>query len=352
MTGERVGIGFIGCGLIARSHARGLAAVEGAEVVAVHDVDGARAHAFALDVAGSSAAVVGSAEAVIAAADAVYVCTWTADHAEAVAAVAAAGKPVFCEKPLAVDLATATAMTDAVTGAGVVNQVGLVLRHSPAFRLLHHAVTTDATGSLLSIVFRDDQYLPTQGMYDSTWRADRTKAGAGTLLEHSIHDLDLLRWMMGPIRAVSARSRADHGLDGIDDQTSVLLEATSGAQAVLVSVWHDVLSRPSQRRVEVFCRDSVLTLAGDWLGPVTIEAAGGGGWPGGLGTTVEGAALDRMAADVDGMGTNPDADFVDAVRAGRAAHPDFAVALEAHRLVDAAYASAADDGRPVTIAAL
>ncbi len=337
-----IGVGFVGCGLIARSHARRLAEVEGVEVVAVHDLDGARAHAFALDVAGRSSVVVDGPAAVIAASDVVYVCTWTAAHPEVVVAAAEAGRPVFCEKPLAVDLATATAMTRAVTSAGVVNQVGLVLRASPAFRWLHHVTVEADLGPLMSIVFRDDQYLPTQGMYRSTWRGDRDKAGAGTLLEHSIHDLDLLRWMMGPIRSVSAHTAEFHGLDGIEDQASVLLEATSGAQAALVSVWHDVLSRPSQRRVEVFRQRGVATLGGDWSGPVSVEVEGGT-------DTLEGPALARRAADLDGLGVNPDAAFIAAVRAGRPAHPDFAVALEAHRLADAAYRSAADDGRPVAL---
>ncbi len=340
-----IAIGFIGCGLIARSHARRVQAAPGAEIVAAFDLDPDRTAAFARDHARpATGAAMTSAEAVIEASDAVYVCTWTAAHPELVAAVAAAGKPVFCEKPLAVDLATAEAMTSAVTAAGIVNQVGLVLRHSPAFRWLqHHATVTDG-GTLMNVVFRDDQYLPTQGMYGSTWRGDRTKAGAGTLLEHSIHDLDLLRWMMGPIASVSATTGAVHGLDGIDDRASALLVATSGAQATLTSVWHDVLSRPSQRRVEVFRLDSVLTLEGDWSGPVSIETS----------TSIDLLERDELrsaAAAIDGLADDPDASFVEAVRRGEPAYPDFGVAMEAHRLADAAYRSAADGGRPVALRA-
>ena len=334
-------IGFIGCGLIARSHARGLAAVDGVEIVAVFDLDPGRTTAFASEHA-SPAAVVSSPEEVIASADAVYVCTWTAAHPEFVEAVATAGKPVFCEKPLAVDLAAAQAMTDAVVKAGVVNQVGLVLRNSPAFRWVHQQLVDPAAGQLMNIVFRDDQYLPTQGLYGSTWRGDRTKAGAGTLLEHSIHDLDLLRWMMGPIATVTASMGTVHGLDGIDDQASVLLVATSGAQATLTSVWHDVLSRPSQRRVELFCLNAVLSLVGDWSGPVSIETSESV-------RSVENTELTDAAFAGDGLGSNADAAFIDAVRTGEPAYPDFTVALEAHRLADAAYRSAADGGQPVDL---
>jgi UDP-N-acetyl-2-amino-2-deoxyglucuronate dehydrogenase len=218
-----------------------------------------------------------------------------------------------------------------------------VLRHSPSFRWLHHQVTATGAGPLMNVVFRDDQYLPVQGLYGSTWRADRAKAGAGALFEHSIHDLDLLRWMMGPIRSVSARIGAVHGLDGIDDQASVLLEAVSGAQATLTSVWHDVLSRPSQRRVEAFCQGAVFTLCGDWQGPVSTERQGTEPVP------IEGMTLTEAAAAIDGLGVNPDAGFLDAIRGPRPAYPDFAVALEAHRLADAAYRSAAADGAPVLV---
>jgi 4-hydroxybenzoate polyprenyltransferase len=51
---------------------------------------------------------------------------------------------------------------------------------------------------VLTVVFRDDQYLPVRGVYKSSWRGDVARAGAGTLLEHSIHDLDLLEWLLGP----------------------------------------------------------------------------------------------------------------------------------------------------------
>lgn len=339
-------VGFLGAGLIARSHARGLLDDDGVEISTVYDLDRRRADRFALDFASSTRASVADPEAVIEGSDAVYVCTWTVAHPELVRAIAEAGKPVFCEKPLAIDLAGAEAMLAAVTKASVVNQVGLVLRNSPSFRWLRHRLRSPEVGPIMNIVFRDDQYLPTQGLYESTWRGDRTKAGAGTLLEHSIHDFDLLRWMMGPIGSVSARVGTVHGIDGIDDQASALLVARTGAQATLTSVWHDVLSRPSQRRVEVICQRAVLTLAGDWRGPVSIEW---GASPVAEVEELEGDQLAATAAAMDGLGVNADAAFIDAIRRGEGAYPDFSIAVEAHRLADAAYRSAADQGRPVAL---
>ncbi|MFV0525432.1 MAG: Gfo/Idh/MocA family protein [Acidimicrobiales bacterium] len=334
-------IGFVGCGLIARAHAAGLDPVRGAVIGPVYDVDGERATRFAADVGGADTRVVGSVESVIDDCDAVYVCTWTAAHPGIVRAAAEAGRAVFCEKPLATGLAEATAMTETVTGAGVTNQVGLVLRGSPAFRWLINLLGRPEVGPVMNVVFRDDQYLPTQGMYGSVWRGDPARAGAGTLLEHSIHDLDLLRWMLGPITSVSALTGSTHGITGIEDQATVMLVSASGAQAALVSVWHEVLSRPSQRRVEVFCRDATITLEGDWWGPVGVE------WPDGETQRWAGEELAAVAADADGLAHSPDAGFVAAVAAGETAHPDFTVALAAHVLADAAYRSAASAGAPV-----
>ena len=84
---------------------------------------------------------------------------------------------VFCEKPVAVDAATVERMVAAVEAAGVVNQVGLVLRFLPSFRWLRHLIGDPRAGRVLAAVFRDDQYIPDQGIYGSTWRTDAARAG-------------------------------------------------------------------------------------------------------------------------------------------------------------------------------
>jgi predicted dehydrogenase len=337
-----VRVGFLGGGFIATYHARMLHG-SGADhrIVAVHDPDVAKAEAFA---AASGAEVKPSVDEVVDAADAVYVCTWTAEHPALVARVAAAGRAVFCEKPLATDLAGALDMVDTVASAGVVNQVGLVLRDSPSMRWLRHLVADPAVGRIMAVVFRDDQYLPVQGIYGSDWRADPARAGAGTLLEHSIHDVDLLEWLGGEIVGVTAHSASFHGIDGIEDVVSATYRLAGGGAASLTSVWHDLLERPSQRRIEVLCERGFFALEGDVFGPVRWSR------PEGDDGTIEGA--DLLAALEDGVGPvrNPDGAFVEAVGAGGSAHPDFSAALRPHLLVDATYRSCANGGAPVAVA--
>ncbi len=338
-TPDRLRIGLVGCGLIGRFHARSLEQVaDRAELSLVFDIDRERADAFAHDF---SSTVADSAAHLVDSVDAVYVCTWTAAHDEIVSLAVAAGKPVFCEKPLATDLASARALTERVEQSEVINQVGLILRRSPAMRWVAQRLRSGVDGPVMSIVFRDDQYLPTQGTYASTWRGDVALAGAGALLEHSIHDIDLLDWWIGPITQVSAMTSHHHALDGIEDQATVLLRGADGAIATLSSTWHDVLERPSQRRIEILCRDGMLTVDGDWTGPVHWEGSGGSG-------SLEGREL-VAAVRSDGRTQNPDREFVDSVLAQTPAHPDMTVALRSQVLVDAAYRSAATGGSVIGI---
>lgn len=330
-----VRVGFLGAGLIATYHSKSLRrSAADAVWTGVHDPDRARAEAFAR---ASGAPLCTSENEVLDACDAVYICTWTSEHPRLVDAAVERGLAVFCEKPLATDLAGARGMAAAVERAEVVNQVGLVLRHSPAFNLLRHLAADPASGRVMSVVFRDDQFIPVQGHYGSTWRGDVALAGSGTLLEHSIHDIDMLEYVVGPIVSVSARSAEFHGITGIEDSVAVTLAFENGAVGSLVSIWHDLLERPSLRRVEVFCERAYLVLEGDWFGPVTWTRSGGDEGE------LSGEALVAEVARLGLPTGNPDGAFVESVAAGRPAHPDFATAVRAHEVADAIYRAAGDE---------
>jgi len=338
-----VRIGFLGAGLIATYHGKSLRR-SGADhvIAAVYDVDPERTASFAK---ASGAEPMASEEAVLDAVDAVYVCTWTSEHPRLVAAAVERGMPVFCEKPLATSLAAARAMAVGVAAAGVVNQVGLVLRSSPAFLELKHQIEDPRSGRVQAAVLRDDQFLPVQGMYGSTWRADPDKAGAGTMLEHSIHDVDALEWLLGPAVSVSARSSTFHGNLGIEDTVAVVMELGDGALVSLTSVWHQLLERPSLRRLEVICEHAFLAVEHDVLGPVTWTRPGEqGGLEGG---ELFGAVADRH----EGHAPNQDRGFVEAAASGEPGpHPDMQTALRAHTVVDSIYRSAEAGGEPVDVA--
>jgi predicted dehydrogenase len=307
----------------------------------VYDPDPQRAEQFAR-VSGHQ--VCTSEDEVLDGCDAVYVCSWTSEHPRLLDAALERGLAIFCEKPLATNLHDAEKMAEAAKSAGVVNQVGLVLRRSPAYLWARQLLDDPSAGRLMAIVFRDDQYIPIQGMYGSKWRADAALAGAGTLLEHSIHDVDMLRFLAGDIDTVCAHQSSFHGLPGIEDVATSTLRFANGASATLTSVWHDNLARSSLRRVELFCERRWIALEGDdWWGPVRwIDTDGSGG-------VLDGGELESAARGTIDDSLNPDVEFVKAALDGRPAWPDLTLAVEAHRVVDAMYRSAAAGGMPTHV---
>src|SRR4051794_40159841 len=340
--GDELRIGFLGAGLIATYHSKSLRR-SGAPVqrAGVYDPDIQRAKAFA---EASGHTVMQSEDEVLDTCDAVYVCTWTSEHAREIEKAVARRLAIFCEKPLAFDLETAQRMAMMVADSGVVNQVGLVLRRSPAYLWARHLIDDAVAGTVMGVVFRDDQFIPIQGHYGSTWRGDRDLAGSGTLLEHSIHDVDMLRFLVGEVAHISAHTTNFHGHDGIEDVATATLRFANGALGTLASIWHDNLARPSLRRVEVFCANRQVVITGDdWYGPVRWSDSDGTS-----GSLADEELVGAVAEMRDG-GDNPDGEFVRCAIAGIAATPDFADAVEAHRLVDAMYRSAADDGHSIRV---
>jgi predicted dehydrogenase len=347
-------VGLVGCGFIGTVHSFALrqlsrAGLIDAAVTATYDADGARAETAAA--AHDGAAAMPDLDSLIDAVDVVWVCTWTAAHAAPVHAAVAARRSVFCEKPLAPTLAECE--TVAVDLRRVPHQVGLVLRYAPVFRAAADAVRSGRYGAPLAAILRDDQYFPIQGMYGSTWRGDVAKAGGGTLIEHSIHDVDVLSALFGGPEWVAARTACRFGHIGIDDVADLTLTYAGQVVATLVSVWHQVTTRPSTRRLEIFCEDAFLWTDDDYLGPLHVETSNGveqiqaalPSWADRLGVP------DALVAAV-AQYAEPALAFLDTLaRDGAAARgePDVDVALAAHRVVDAAYRSAATDGAPMAV---
>jgi predicted dehydrogenase len=352
-------IGLIGCGFIGRFHSIAIRhlikhGLIQARLSAMCDLEIERARSFgektgATLLTSDPTEVIDSPEINV-----VYVCVPTARHKELVLRSAKQGKHVFCEKPLATNLADVQEMVTAAQSAQVKAGVGLILRHSPILNVLKSLKEDPALGRLMAIVFRDDQFFPIQGHYASDWRKDRTIAGAGALLEHSIHDLDVLRWFAGDIQSVRGSTANFAGYDGVEDVATAHLEFVNGARAELISVWHNVTRRPSSRRLEFFFENAYFHIENDFSGPISFEMHDEGpiimsedevtehylelvGLP-------EPAFVDALRYSLE------DYFFLSAVERGEDPFPDFEVALEAHRVVDAIYKSAAAGGQMFSLA--
>ncbi|HEY3721995.1 MAG TPA: Gfo/Idh/MocA family oxidoreductase [Acidimicrobiia bacterium] len=346
-------IGLIGCGHIGTVHSFALrqladAGLLDADITATFDTDPERARRIAEP---NGATQAESMDALLDGVDVAWICTWTSGHLPAIEAAVARGLPVFCEKPLAPTLHDCRRIADLL--ARVPHQVGLVLRHAPVFRNVAEIVASGRYGRPMALVLRDDQYFPIQGMYGSTWRSDVDKAGGGTLIEHSIHDLDVINWVLGPAETVSAHTASIFGHPGIDDSAALRLTYAGGATASLVSVWHQVTSRPSTRRLELFCEEAFLWTEDDYLGPLHVETSDGS-------DVIEGEPppwIDRLTvpevlAKPLAQYAEPSLAFLDALaeNGDRARGvPGVEVALAAHEVVDGAYRSAALGGEPQPI---
>jgi myo-inositol 2-dehydrogenase/D-chiro-inositol 1-dehydrogenase len=182
-------VGVLGTGRIGSMHAGLLAHdVPGAALAAVYDVDAAAAGAvgarLGAEVAADAAELVGSPEV-----DAVAICSSTDTHVELIEAAAAAGKPIFCEKPLAHDLALVDRALAAVERAGVPFMLGFNRRFDPAHRSVRDAVASGAVGEVhvVRITSRDPEPPP----------LSYVRVSGGIFLDMTIHDFDMARYVTG-----------------------------------------------------------------------------------------------------------------------------------------------------------
>jgi 1,5-anhydro-D-fructose reductase (1,5-anhydro-D-mannitol-forming) len=227
--------GLIGAATIAREWMIGAIRAEGGHIAGVMSADAARGDAYAAEFSIPLATT--SLEQLFEAVDAVYVATTNErHHAEAIAA-AKAGKHVLCEKPLATTLAEAREMVAACKGAGVAMGTNHHLRNAPTHRAMREAIAQGRVGRPLFARVCHAVYLPThlQG-----WRIKDPKAGAGVVMDITVHDSDALRFVLGdePLAVSAMIQNAGLGERGIEDGVMGVARFRSG----LIAHFHDAFT--------------------------------------------------------------------------------------------------------------
>ncbi|MES5824033.1 Gfo/Idh/MocA family oxidoreductase [Streptomyces sp. RG80] len=181
-----VRVGVIGAGWIGKEHIRRLTeTVTGARVTAVTDLDAARAEEAAAPV---GARVLADGAAVIASdeVDAVLVTSWGPTHAEHVLNAIAAGKPVFCEKPLATTAEDCLRIVEAEAALGRrLVQVGFMRRYDVGYRRMKEVIDSGRIGEPL-IVHCAHRNPSVPKSYTSAMAA----------LDTAVHEVDVLRWLL------------------------------------------------------------------------------------------------------------------------------------------------------------
>jgi predicted dehydrogenase len=134
----------------------------------------------------------------------VHICTPNDTHHGYARAALAAGKHVYCEKPLATTLTEAREMADAADNSGCVHQVAFPYRFVPAITRARQLVEEGVLGDPISfrVAYLHSGYVnPNRPM---TWRLDKTRAGGGALFDLGSHAIDLVRHLLGDVARVSA----------------------------------------------------------------------------------------------------------------------------------------------------
>ncbi len=134
--------------------------------------------------------------------DAVDICTPNNSHHEIALAAAAAGKHIYCEKPLAMTVAEAASMTGAVRQAGIKAQLTFNFRFFPAITRAKQLMEADFLGSIFSFRGRYHRSSYISSDKPLSWRLQREITGGGALFDLGSHILDLLYYLLGDFASV------------------------------------------------------------------------------------------------------------------------------------------------------
>lgn len=230
---EPLKFAIIGCGTIAPTHARCIAELPDARLVAVYDLIPERAAALA---GKFGAAVAEDYQSVLSRRDIDVICVLTPSgtHADIGAAAARAGKHVIVEKPMDVTLEKADALIRACAESGVKLCCISQHRFDPAVMALKDAVKAGGLGRL-NFGGSHTKWYRSQGYYDSgDWRGTWALDGGGALINQSIHYVDLLQYIMGPVKEIHAycATRAHERIE-VEDIAVASIQFQSGALGLL-----------------------------------------------------------------------------------------------------------------------
>jgi myo-inositol 2-dehydrogenase / D-chiro-inositol 1-dehydrogenase len=219
-----VRVGVIGVGMIGQDHIRRITQVlTGGSVTAITDVDAARAGQVAAGLPGAHIHEEAGALVADGDVDAVLVASWGAAHEEQVLAAIAAGKPVFCEKPLAPSSAACLRIMEAEMAAGRrLVQVGFMRRYDAGYLAMKAALDEGSLGSpLLMHCAHRNPSVPPYGFTTELIVSDS-----------AVHEMDVVRWLFGEeivaVRALTPR-RSRQGADGLQDPLILVFEMAGGA---------------------------------------------------------------------------------------------------------------------------
>lgn len=264
-------VAIIGCGHIAHKHADAIRCTEGMTLCAVCDTNRIIAETFARQY---GAAAYTDAETMLGRQDIdlVCICTPSGLHAGLAVMAAAAGKHLVVEKPIALTLADADAITLACRRHGVKCAVVHPNRFRPAIVQLRQAIVDGRFGKL-SHISANVRWNRNQAYYDQAfWRGTKAYDG-GVLMNQAIHQLDLMLWLMGPVRSVKAMTATRLRKMECEDVGAAVVEFAGGALGVIEAA-ATVYPRNYEETLAVFGERGTAVIGGptaNWIRHWTFE---------------------------------------------------------------------------------
>lgn len=335
LSQSEFGVAFLGVGRMGVTHLRNLATIPGVRVVTVADtrLEAAehgrmlsRAERATDDVAGAITDP---------RVDAVVICTPTTTHAGLIELAVRAGKAVWCEKPIALDLGETQRIVSLIEATGASVQLGFMRRFDPGYASAKRKIDEGAVGRIETFrALSRDTYPPPLKFL---------KSSGGIFLDMAVHDFDLARFLVGEVEAVQAWGSVliDERFAEADDvDTAVtLLRFESGALGVVEtsrrSAWgYDI-------RTEVAGSQGKVVVEAVQKTPLTFSRAFG----------YEADHFESFPDRFDAAYRLELMAFFDALRAGRKPTPDARDALETLRIAIAATHSRRE-GRPVQVSSV
>ena len=236
-----INVGVVGAGNISPSHIRGyLAFPDRCRIVALCDVVPVRAEAKARDMGLEDVDVVDSHEKLLGRddIDLVSVCTPPSSHARVTIDLLRASKNVVVEKPMAPSLTECDAMIVAARESGALLSVVAQNRFRDDMAVLKDTIDSGLLGPVAHISIESAWW---RGVpyYDLSWRGTWASEGGGPTLNHAIHHIDLLLWMMGEPQAVAAMmTNAWHDNAEVEDLSVAILRYERALAQMTSSVVH------------------------------------------------------------------------------------------------------------------
>lgn len=232
MEGTTTKFAILGCGVIAEVHANAIRGIKEAELIAVCDTDLLKgqsfAHKYGAEFYPQLERMLQNEQI-----DVVCICTPSGFHAEQTILAAKAGKHVVAEKPMAIRLDDAHRMIRECKERGVLLATIFPRRMSPVAQFVKQFIEGGGLGKLCLCdayvkIYRSQQYYDSAG-WRGTWAID----GGGAMMNQGIHTVDLLQWLVGPVRSIYGRAGTMLRTIEVEDTAVSLLSFRNGAMGVL-----------------------------------------------------------------------------------------------------------------------